>query len=140
MTLPEITFDVSAAAFDRDLSAFRRGVEHELEVAVLRAGRAIAKQARQVHNYDDHTRTLTGSIDALTPTGSALAGTLEGGAEATAEYASYIEDGTKHEDGTRRIEPRRYMAAAHDTITAPGMELDTEIADALERAVVRGWL
>jgi hypothetical protein len=75
------------------------GVEHVLErnlkAAVLQAAQQAANEARSNHTYKDQTSNLTHSIEPIGPEGSVLGNDLSATVSAGAEYASYVEKGTR---------------------------------------------
>lgn len=82
---------VNARNVGRTLRAYGVRVDAELRTVVLAAGALTATLAQANHPYRDRTGTLSASIEGLPAVGSAMGGTLMGGAAAGADYASYLE-------------------------------------------------
>lgn len=75
-----------------------REVAHALKMGAEEA----ANRARTHHDYEDRTGTLTNSIDSDGPNGSFSGGDLQAIVSAGAEYALYVDKGTK----PHKIKPR----------------------------------
>lgn len=127
-----LTFDASGLdAFRRGLRRLPSALDDELERALRQSTRAIAREARQRHEYTDRTGRLTRSITSYENDGTWSAGTLSGLVGASQHYASYVEE------GTTRMRAYRYLGNAwvntfHDT--------EERVNDALERALRRAGL
>ncbi len=92
-----------------------RELQTELSIALLEGAhegaKIVAEDARQRHPYTDRTGALSDSIwaDAATLSSS---GRLSVNVVATKRYASYVNDGTKNEDGSQRNRPYPFLAPA----------------------------
>ena len=134
--VPSIRFDLDVAPVARSAHELEGFVNAELEDCIRTAGRTLADEARANHNYIDRTRTLTRSIHDIRVSGRATDGDLRGGVEATAPYASYIEDGAFLANGGV-IQAREYLGTAY---ALHREEINSRVVDALENAVFRAKL
>lgn len=76
---------------ERRLDRLGDAMDQALSEAVRLAGNRIAESARQTHPYTNRTGNLQASTQAIEPSGSFRAGTLEGGVEATEFYAEFVD-------------------------------------------------
>lgn len=127
-----VTFDASGfGALRRALRKLPHALDDELEKALRRTSREVAREAKNSHGYQDRTGRLTRSITSYENTGTWSAGTLTGLVGATMPYASYVEE------GTTRARAFRYLGAAW---LLQREETERRINDALEAALRRAGL
>lgn len=114
-----MSFTARFEGLDTFLAEVGAAVDEGARAAVERQGERVAGAARADHPYQDRTGDLTTSLEGLPAMGSALDGTLQGGAAAGTEYASYVEEGTE------RSRPYPYLAPAAE-LTEPAFEQDAD--------------
>jgi hypothetical protein len=78
--------------WDPQLRALEQALDEQVEQALHLLMFHVAEEAQARHPYQDRSGDLTGSIQVLDPTGRFWDGTLEGGVEASMEYASFVEE------------------------------------------------
>lgn len=100
-----VTIDLSDVK--RALARGQRALERETQRTVDDVAQAVADHAKTNHPYRDRTTNLTNSIQVLPGPGLNEAQVFAG-----EEYASFVEEGTKREDGSQRSAPYPYMAPA----------------------------
>ncbi len=105
-----ITCEIDTDELERDWAASCRVLSDGVRRGVAMGVTEGAAQARSDHPYKDHTGTLTKSIRGYVE--ASAPGAAEGVIEATAPYASFVEEGTAaHEirpkEGYRAMGPLR---------------------------------
>lgn len=129
-----LSLHIDASGFDafrRALRKLPRALDDELERALRRTSREVAKEAKNSHGYQDRTGRLTRSITSYENSGTFSAGTLSGLVGASMPYASYVEE------GTTRARAFRYLGTAW---LLQREETEERLNDALEAALRRAGL
>ena len=107
---PSTESDLSLLA--RQFEGLPEALDRNLSRAVHIAGEQAAAYARENHDYQDRTGTLTNSIASSGPLGSFANDDLHTILSAGASYARYVEKGTRpHEIKARRRKALRWPVA-----------------------------
>lgn len=100
-----------------DTTEVLAALQAELSLAIvdgLHAGAVlVAEDAARLHPYKDRTGDLSASIHAEPATLSS-SGRASVNVVASKRYGSFVNDGTKNEDGSQRTRPYPYLVPAYE--------------------------
>lgn len=91
--------------FEVNEEAYLDAAEQHARELLTEISRDAAAEARSSHSFKNKTGRLEGSIRPITTTGHFFSGNLSAGIEAEAEYAGFVEYGTRSMKARPFLEP-----------------------------------
>lgn len=104
-----VFFDV-----DQAVAGLLSALDRELTEAATDAAKLVAEEAASNHPYQNRTGRLQQRTVAGRTTGVASNGNLRFRVLGDTRYGSFVNDGTKNEDGSQRTRPYPFLAPAYE--------------------------